>query len=128
MKASPNILVVEHDPSIREFIVSALMDEGFHAFMAPSPRKALAELNETRPCLLLIDMNNVSVDDLNLVSEYRNLVGSEASVAVMSTASHIQSLGNCVQADALLSKPFNLNDLFDIVARCGQIGRLSPTA
>jgi DNA-binding response OmpR family regulator len=127
MKASPTILVVEHDPSIREFIVSALMDEGFRAFMAPTPRMALAELNETRPCLLLIDMNNISLDDLNLVAEYRGLLGSEASVAVMSTASHIQSLGSRVQADAVLSKPFNLNDLFDIVARCGQVTRLSAT-
>lgn len=127
MKARPCILVVDYDPSIREFITDALRDEGFQVSTASTPQLALEQLNTTRPCLLLLDMNIVSGDELMLVSEYRDLLGKEAFVAVMSTVSHIQSLGNDIQADAVLSKPFNLNELFDIVLRCGQFARLSVT-
>jgi DNA-binding response OmpR family regulator len=117
MKASPCILVVDNDVFIREFIVTALADEGFEALTAPSSQTALAQLSSTRPYLLLMDINHISPDDLTLITEYRDLLGNEATVAIMTTASHPDYMAARVEADAFLSKPFNLNDLFDIVTR-----------
>jgi DNA-binding response OmpR family regulator len=128
MKASPCILVVDNDSSIREFIVSALMDEGFRAVMAATPRMAREQLSSTLPCLLLLDLLNISSDDLTLVTEYRDLLGDEASVAVMSTAFDAQSVAKCVQADAVLSKPFSLNELFSVVSNCAHLLPLTPAS
>jgi DNA-binding response OmpR family regulator len=57
MQTLGDILVVDDDPPIVEFIAEALLDEGYTARSALTPADARAAIAERRPDLVLLDLH-----------------------------------------------------------------------
>jgi CheY-like chemotaxis protein len=50
------VLIVEDDASIRDVLADVLADEGYPTLMAEHGADALTCLEQTRPCLILLDL------------------------------------------------------------------------
>src|SRR5688572_558907 len=95
----------------------ALSDEGYDVRAAPDGRVALAFAAEHAPAVILLDYTMPVCDGPAFAAAYRRTPGPHAPI-VMVTASHeAQRCAEEVRADDCLGKPFDLDDLLDVVAR-----------
>jgi CheY-like chemotaxis protein len=110
------ILVVEDDVTIRESMRSLLVDEGYEVYCAANGRVALNLLAAIpRPCVILVDLMMPVMDGRELLAELKNDDRlARIPVAVVSAARNLSGLET---ADAVLKKPFGLEELLDVVAR-----------
>lgn len=113
------ILIVEDDAGIRAVLAEALTDEGYTVTQAEHGAHALALLNgsETvQPQLILLDDRMPVMDGAAFVRAYRERPGPHVPVVAVtgSTAPLGESLHEA--ATAVLEKPFELDDLFALVA------------
>lgn len=110
------ILIVDDDPSIRDFIAQFLGGEGYAVEVAPNGARALALIERTPVALVLLDMRMPVLDGWGLA---RALVerGLQPPLVVMTAAygAHARNWALEIGAVALLAKPFDLNDLLAIV-------------
>jgi CheY-like chemotaxis protein len=106
-----SVLVVEDDPDIRQVVVTALEDEGFHTASASNGAEALKVLERLpRPVLLFVDLMMPVMDGPSLIAALRaNDKLATLPVVVMSAAS------DGVPGYPMLRKPFKLEDLVGIV-------------
>ncbi len=124
--AVPPILIIEDDPTIAVFMEWALTQEGHRVVVAPTVEAALDAVDRESPGLILMDMNLPAP------------VGGEAGLAGRVGAHLYRALRErrvvapmiAVTADAraaeaalaegitdILLKPFDIDDLFDLVNR-----------
>jgi CheY-like chemotaxis protein len=112
------ILIVDDDPGIVGFLQLALSDEGYRIGTAPNGREALARIGERRPDLILLDMNMPVMDGWEFCEELRQrgAVQSSIPIVVMTAARDASKRSREVGAQGYLGKPFDLDQLFEIVA------------
>ncbi len=114
------VLVVDDEFLIRWSIAETLGAAGHDVTEASDAASALAALEKTPdPDLVLLDFRLPDSNDLGLLAKIRSL--APASAVVMMTAfgtpevtAGALRLGAC----KVLSKPFNMHDLEDIVQSC----------
>ncbi len=113
------VLLVEDDPQICEFLQDALTDEGFDVRVAATGRVALDVLGQWRPGLILLDLRMPDLDGWEFRAEQRARPDVAAIPVVVTTA------GTTPQEDlaalapaAVVSKPFDLDELLTTVRRC----------
>ncbi len=112
------ILLVDDDEAIRDFVSMVLMDEGFEVVTAPDGKIALELVQRDPPALILLDMWMPVMDGQSFMLAYRSLTDHPAPIIAFTAASQaIQT-----DADACLAKPFNLNDLLDLIERMSSNG------
>ena len=68
-----NILVVEDESSISEPLCDALIREGYGARVAASLQEARAEIAETMPDLILLDVWLPGIDGLETLQKIREI-------------------------------------------------------
>jgi len=121
--ASPTIssvLVVDDDPSIRDFVEAALEEEGYGVLSAADGQAAL-KLVGRQPCAVLLDMRMPVLDGWGFAAAYRQRPGARAPIVVMTAAENAAAWAEEIGAQGVLAKPFRLDDLLAIVARhCGR--------
>ncbi len=113
----PRILVVDKDRDTRDFISMALADEGYEAYAAEGCRGALDLIRSFAPTLLLLDMRTSIPQSKKMVDTYRQALGNHGRIVALTTSFDPDKVAQEVNADAYLSKPFGLDDLFDVVQR-----------
>jgi two-component system, chemotaxis family, chemotaxis protein CheY len=111
------VLVVEDDPTIREYVLLALSDEGYDVMVAPDGLVALEFIRDYRPDLILLDMRMPVMDGWEFAREYRERPGPHAPVVAMTAAVDASRWAEEIGAADVLSKPFDLDDLLRIVER-----------
>ena len=111
------ILVVEDDPTIRHIITETLLGEGYDVVAAPDGEVALARAQEHPPAVILLDYRMPALDAAGFVQAYRHLPSPHAPIILVTAAVSAQEWAQEVGADAYLGKPFDLNDLVDLVAQ-----------
>ncbi len=116
------VLVVDDEFLIRWSIAETLGAAGHEVTEAQDAASALAALEKTPdPDLVLLDFRLPDSNDLGLLAKIRSLAPASAVVMMTAfgtpevTAAALQ-LGAC----KVLSKPFNMHDLEDIVRAHGQ--------
>lgn len=116
-KRPPSILVVEDDQAIAEVIASALGDEGMDVRVAPSAEHALEHLTHFAPAVILVDYRMPGMSGHEFIGAYHALNVAHAPI-IFSTANigSEQSAIDLGAADVLL-KPFEIDDLIDVVRR-----------
>ena len=110
------ILVVDDEPNIRETVALALQDEGYHVLQA-TDGDALEIARVEQPDMLLLDVNMPGMDGIEVSQRIRHssvtahipIIGMSAAVA--------RGLRDGMIADDWLHKPFDLDTLYQIVAR-----------
>jgi CheY-like chemotaxis protein len=107
------ILVVEDDESIREFIGTFLMDEGYEVMLATNGAEALRLVEQQQPELIFLDIYMPVMDGPAFIEAYRQAVPQTVPVIGMSAnANEVRMLGSF---DGFIAKPFDLTELLDCV-------------
>lgn len=115
------ILVIEDDKDIRDTITYALQAEGYEV-VASENAKILKTINEIKPNLLLLD--NWLTDwksDANGQQISKELKSNKATshipILIISAVSNIKEIAEAGLADGYLKKPFELDDLHQLVKK-----------
>ncbi len=112
----PKILVVDDEAAIRQLLVEVLSDEGYSVYVAANGQDAMVMVGQDRPDLILMDVMMPEMDGPATVRHLRASPGFDSVPVILMSAAH--HLARDIKDDVtFVNKPFNLEDLLDVVAR-----------
>jgi two-component system chemotaxis response regulator CheY len=111
------ILVVDDDELIRTTVASTLAEEGYPVVTAPDGAAALDVVEQQPPTAILLDMKMPIMDGWAFARAYREQPEPHAPIVVMTAAADAARRAADVGAEAYLSKPFELDDVLNLVGR-----------
>jgi CheY-like chemotaxis protein len=114
------VLVVDDEPVLRAIVREILDEEGYAVIEAPDGRVALEIMESARPDLVLMDVMMPGVDGREAYRQLRSHPDHRDVPVVMMSAA-IQPHGLDPSIAGFMAKPFDLNQLVELVARL--IGR-----
>ena len=109
------ILVVDDDESIRQIVRLCLTDEGYEVSEAANGEDALEVLAETPHDLILLDLRMPVMDGWEFARRYRQWPGPHVPIVAFVAALNVQQEVEGLDSVAILSKPFDLEDLLTAV-------------
>ncbi len=110
------ILVVDDDPTILATVCEALDFEGFPVVTATNGAEALEVVDRNRPSLVLLDMRMPVLDGWGFMRAVRER-GLNLTVVVMTAAADARRWAREIDAQGVLAKPFELDELLGAVVR-----------
>ena len=110
------VLVIDDDPSIRQVVAFVLADEGHEVAEAGDGEAALAAIERGHPDVIVLDMKMPGLDGWAFVERYRARYGRRAPIVVLTAAQDAARRAAEVGAEAHLAKPFDLDELVEVVA------------
>ena len=114
---TPNVLVVEDDPSLRELLEIILEGEGLEVDTAANGKEALERLDSRSPALILLDMSMPVMDGWQFCRELDRRAGPRPRIVVVTAATDPAKRADEVHADGWLAKPFDRDRLLTLVHR-----------
>jgi CheY-like chemotaxis protein len=113
------VLVVDDDPDILEALSEILEAEGFEIRRARNGKEALERLSPEPPQLILLDLMMPVMDGWEFAQRLRQLPESVSHIPiiVLSADRNVSNKATGIGAAGYLAKPFELNDLLDMVRR-----------
>jgi two-component system, chemotaxis family, chemotaxis protein CheY len=113
------VLVVDDDPDILEALSEILEAEGFEIRRARNGKEALERLEPDPPQLILLDLMMPVMDGWEFAQRMRQRPPDVARipVIVLSADRNVGSKATELGAVGHLAKPFELNDLLEMVRR-----------
>ncbi|MAP94485.1 MAG: sigma-54-dependent Fis family transcriptional regulator [Ponticaulis sp.] len=117
---SPEILIVDDEPDIRDLIGGVLEDENYQIRTAATAEKALAAIAERKPELVILDvwLQGSGMDGLEML-RYIKSIDPILPVIVISGHGNIETAVTAIRRGAydFLEKPFKADRLLVIVER-----------
>jgi two-component system, OmpR family, response regulator ResD len=110
------ILVIEDDPTIRNLIAFTLADEGYEVDEASDGREALDLAARQQPDVIVLDMKMPWMDGWEFAKVYRDRHDSPAPILVLTAAQDADRRGEEINAEHIVSKPFDLHVLLERIA------------
>jgi DNA-binding response OmpR family regulator len=111
------ILVVEDDEVVRSLVRIALEDEGYEVLTAENGQAALALVSQHRPRLILLDLWMPVLDGWDFVRAYRARSDGTAPIVALTTAVDNELRRHELPVDEVLTKPFEVSELYAVVNR-----------
>ncbi|MFL5320889.1 MAG: response regulator [Myxococcaceae bacterium] len=111
------ILVVEDDPDLADLELMVLRAAGYQARSASNGAEALDAVAQQTPSLILLDMLMPVMDGWRFARAFRAGYGRDTPIVVITAAEHAEQRAAEVGAQAVLAKPFELDELLRAVAR-----------
>jgi signal transduction histidine kinase len=112
------ILLVDDDPEILEATGQVLREWGYTADEARDGAAALQKARESRPDLMLVDLMMPVMDGWTLIQRLRSeKLLDGVSLVIFSADRDAREKGRQLEADAALRKPFELEELQELVER-----------
>jgi two-component system, OmpR family, response regulator MprA len=111
---SHRILVVDDDEASREFMTTALEDEGYEVLGAENGVVALKIIAAFQPHLVLLDMRMPQLDGEAFLARYEGIYGQQVPVIGLSASLAYSTRLSGI--NAFLPKPFDLEELLCSVA------------
>ena len=108
MEAKYNILLVDDDIDIIEFMQYNLKNEGFNVKSANNSEEAFQQIKEFTPHLILLDVMMPGMDGIELCSEFRKISSLNSTIIAFLTArgeDYSQIAGFEAGADDYITKP-----------------------
>lgn len=118
MSDGHDVLIVDDDPDMTETIAMVLEIDGYACRIAMNGRDALAAAEVMRPGLVLLDMVMPVMNGWECARALRERFGREIQIVAVTAAEHADARARQADADAVLSKPFDVGALRAMVARC----------
>ncbi len=111
------VLVVDDDPSIIDFLETALEEEGY-LVLASVGAASLRVAHDVHPDVILLDLNMPDMDGVEVSQRLRDdPVTAAIPIVVMSAQEHLRATGPLMSVNDRLPKPFELARLYEMVAR-----------
>ena len=125
-----NVLVVEDDPALRRLVATAVASCGLQVRGAENGIEALALVSEQIPDLIVLDLQLPEMDGREFLRHVRSTKRcGDIPVVVTSAAYNVtsQTLQD-LDVQAFVAKPFDLDELLDIVEQLSRSSVLSHVA
>ncbi|OAQ21182.1 sigma-54-dependent transcriptional regulator [Thermosulfurimonas dismutans] len=108
----PEILIVDDDPSFREFLSLFLKKEGYQVLVSQNGKEALTILKRKRPHLILLDLRMPEMEGLEFLEIIRKR-GIDVPVIVITAYASLDSAVRAKKEGAFdyVPKPFKLETL-----------------
>lgn len=116
MSKQAQILIVDDDEEIRNFLGALLQDEGYSTESAEDGLVALKRLEETMPDLILLDIMMPRMDGYRF-AEALHQRGLSIPFIVLS-ANPREQQAKAMGACSFIAKPFDLLDLLEKIDSC----------
>ncbi|MBU0743335.1 sigma-54 dependent transcriptional regulator [bacterium] len=115
---TPQLLVIDDQAQIRQFLREALGAEGYAVETAGTGDEAVTRLTETIPDLVLLDLRLPDTSGLDLMREIHRQFPSMC-VVMMTAFGEIETAVKAIKAGAFdfIPKPFNLEQLLHVIKR-----------
>ncbi|MEL6322936.1 MAG: sigma-54 dependent transcriptional regulator [Pseudomonadota bacterium] len=124
---SGDILIVDDEPDIRDLIAGVLEDEGFTTRTAATAEKALDEVRQRAPSLVILDvwLQGSGMDGL-AVLQYLKSIDPLLPVIVISGHGNIETAVGAIRRGAydFIEKPFKSSKLILLIERALEATRL----
>ena len=123
---SPQVLVVEDDPSVRGLLDTLLTSEGYRVTTASDGIQGLSEAAAHRPAVILLDLVMPDLGGVRVLEEMQ-ANPSLAGVPVLVLTGRLEAIGaleDQLGSDRVFSKPFGVEDL---LARIAELTGKAPT-
>ena len=112
------VLVVDDDPDILEALSEILEAEGFEIRRARNGKEALERLEPDPPRLILLDLMMPVMDGWEFAQRLKQRPRvATIPIIVLSADRNVSNKAQEIGAVGHLAKPFELNDLLDMVRR-----------
>jgi DNA-binding response OmpR family regulator len=112
-----HVLVVDDDRDLAEALAMILTTYGFEAEAVHDGDEALAAVSARMPSLIILDMLMPRMSGWEFAREFAARYGRAAKIVVVSAAENARQRAAEIAADGVLSKPFDLQQLIELVAR-----------
>jgi len=113
---APVILLIDDEESIRQVLSLALEFEGFRVFTASNGQEGIELLSRMpRPCLILLDLMMPVLDGWGFMEALAKKPAYAGIPVAIITA--FSERANGIRSVALLQKPVELDQLFDLARR-----------
>ena len=120
----PAVMIVDDDDGIANLLADLLTDEGYRVIVARDGLAALRGVRRERPAMVLTDCMMPGLDGVEFVRELRRHASTRGIPVVLMSSSRPR---NPALADVpFLAKPFDLDDVLEIVARYARMRTLTP--
>ncbi len=118
LKSLGTILVVDDETSIVEFMHEALADEGYIVYSATDSDRAIAVAIAQHPDLIVCDLHMPGTTGHSFVECIQHYGLADIPVVMMTADAQAAQKFSEESFAACLLKPFDLDELFDCVAKC----------
>jgi len=116
--ALKRVLVVDDEPDIRIVVGQVLRDAGYTVFVAANGAEALERMRKVLPHGIVLDLHMPVMDGQTFLRFCRaDPVTEDVPVAVITTELNPLLLSQTLDVQAVLPKPFDLDELVDMVDR-----------
>jgi two-component system KDP operon response regulator KdpE len=113
-----SVLVVDDEPQVVWVLQFSLEAEGYTTFAAKNGLEALSEIARHHPTLMVLDIMMPTMDGWAVLEELVKLPDDERPrVVIVSALSTLSDRAKAAElgADAYVPKPFNVEDLIDVL-------------
>lgn len=123
--SSPRILVVDDEADLRLTLCQAFEMEGYDVREAADSAQAISLLSREPFDVVLLDLMMPKIDGLSMLEKTRSIL-PEAVIVLMTGQATVEAAMSAVKEGAVdyIQKPFRLEQVFHVVARGLQVGRL----
>jgi CheY-like chemotaxis protein len=115
-----SVLVVDDEPQVVWVLQFSLEAEGYRTFAANNGLEALAEIAKHRPDLMVLDIMMPAMDGWAVLGEVRKMPPEERPrVVIVSALASLRDRARAAElgADAYVPKPFNVDELLEVLHR-----------
>jgi DNA-binding response OmpR family regulator len=112
-----DILIVDDDHDMSAAMARALRMAGYSSRVAENGALALEAVAARTPAVVLLDMLMPVMDGWQCARELRARYGNTIPIIVVTAAEDARGRGEAIGADAVLGKPFELDELFRLIKR-----------
>ena len=121
------ILVIEDDETLRETLAEVMEDEGHEVRTAANVHEALERLADWEAEVIILDLMMPLMDAYEFrAHQRRSGTAPGARILILSAARDLDVAAARLEASALLTKPFSLDEVVDTVGRLlGESARLA---
>jgi CheY-like chemotaxis protein len=117
----PLVLVIEDGPYIGEMVRTALEDEGYRVRLHTTGRAGLAAARRDQPRVIVLDLMLPDLDGQEVLHALKDEDATrDIPVIVMSAVAASLRPEERRDVEAVIRKPFELDDLFRALARAVQ--------
>jgi CheY-like chemotaxis protein len=121
---NPSVLIIEPDDAIRRLIAIALEHAGFRTWSAADERAAIASGNEIDRAVIVRDVTLGRSESADALEDaWATLDLCRRTIVTTTAPAHVTRAIGAGRVFAILGKPFEIDELVDVVRRCANASR-----